>query len=199
MRKEEAVTSIKNGYDIIKMDETKITAEINIDENWKKNLLFMIYVNIIIGNITIDFLPTIFIELLKNLLEYKKLFVGSTNKDNEKIEREFIKAMLKSERKGPLQITSQATPYKNVVSFKKVEPVSMHSSGIQIELFSPKIPSLSVRTNKQSSEKIESKSTGKSRKPAISQRFPSIGTGRTEATAREEERYWPEEFAENVG
>jgi hypothetical protein len=128
MRKEDAETSIKNGYEIIKMDETKITAEINIDENWKKNLLYMIYVNIIIGNITIDFLPTIFIELLKNLLEYKKLFVGPSNKDNEKIEREFIKELLRTDRS---RHTNKANPTsnKNVVSFKMVKTDSNRPTG----------------------------------------------------------------------
>lgn len=89
----------------------------------------MIYVNIIIGDITIDFLPTIFKQLLINLLLYKKLFAGSTNKENEKIEREFIKTLVHQKRKDNFEkkslIISQNNQPKNVVSFKKVSTRSI--------------------------------------------------------------------------
>ena len=119
VKKEDAITEIKNGFEIFKLNETSISTEINIDENWKNNLLYMIYVNIIIGDITIDFLPSTFKELLINLLLYKKLFVGGQNKENEKIEREFIQLMVHNERVKNYRSRSQGQ--KDVVSFKKVQ------------------------------------------------------------------------------
>ena len=127
-RKQELDTEIKNGFEIFKLDETTISSEINIDENWKNNLLFMIYVNITVGNVTIDFLPTTFKQLLINLLLYKKLFVGADNKENQKIEREFIRTMLKKGRnQNPKSVFNR--PKNEVVSFKKVEPESLKVSG----------------------------------------------------------------------
>lgn len=124
-KKVDAISEIKNGFEIFKLDETGISSEINIDENWKNNLLYMIYVNITIGDITIDFLPSTFKELLINLLLYKKLFVGGQNKDNQKIEREFVKLMVHQERIK--QYRSKNQIQRDVLSFKKVE--SLRESG----------------------------------------------------------------------
>jgi hypothetical protein len=129
-RKQDADTEIRNGFEIFKLNETTISSEIIIDENWKNNLLFMIYVNITIGDITIDFLPSAFKQLLINLLLYKKLFVGGTNKDNEKIEREFIQLMIHQDRLKQFQQRSLPKPKADPVSFKKVETHSLHASGI---------------------------------------------------------------------
>lgn len=129
-RKNNADTEIKNGFQILKLDETSISSEINIDENWKNNLLYMIYVNITVGNITIDFLPTIFKQLLINLLLYKKLFVGVENKDNEKIEREFIKTLVHQKRQTVFQKKSglnERNHQNDVVSFKKVSTRSIRN------------------------------------------------------------------------
>ena len=84
--------------------------------------------NITVGNITIDFLPTIFKQLLINLLLYKKLFVGVENKENEKIEREFIKTLVHQKRDREFQKKSGLIQNKvknNVVSFKKVSTRSI--------------------------------------------------------------------------
>lgn len=126
VKKEDAITEIKNGFEIFKLNETGISSEINIDENWKNNLLFMIYVNITIGDITIDFLPSTFKDLLINLLLYKKLFVGATNKDNEKIEREFIKMMVHQGRTKKYADKDQIR--NDVISFKKMRLDSLRDS-----------------------------------------------------------------------
>lgn len=145
VRKDEEDTEIKNGFEILKMDETTISSEINIDENWKNNLLFMIYVNITIGNITIDFLPSTFKQLLINLLLYKKLFVGAENKDNQKIEREFIRQMISADRKQNMPRPSER---KNVVSFKMVKTGSERSSGNYTTIQKTTFPLLSQNNTK---------------------------------------------------
>jgi len=129
-KKQDADTEIRNGFEIFKLNETTISSEINIDENWKNNLLFMIYVNITIGDITIDFLPSAFKQLLINLLLYKKLFVGGTNKDNEKIEKEFIKFIVHQDRLKEFQQRNYNRQRKDPVSFKKVETPSIHGTGM---------------------------------------------------------------------
>lgn len=126
-KRSDAATEIKNGFEIFKLDETTIATEVNIDENWKNSLLYMIYVNITIGDITIDFLPSTFKELLINLLLYKKLFVGGENKDNEKIEREFVQLMLHQHRVK--EYRSKAQIQKDVLSFKKVHLDSRQAPG----------------------------------------------------------------------
>jgi len=131
-RKQDTDTEIHNGFEIFKLNETSISSEIIIDENWKNKLLFMIYVNIIIGDITIDFLPSAFKQLLINLLLYKKLFVGGTNKDNEKIEREFIQLLRHQDRIKQYQNRSLNRRKVDPVSFKKVHTHSLNASGIII-------------------------------------------------------------------
>ena len=72
--------------------------EIKIDENWKKERLFLIYVNFGIGNITFNFWPKAVNELLINLVVYKKLFIGSDSNERKMQERDFIKELTRFQR-----------------------------------------------------------------------------------------------------
>lgn len=98
--------------------------EIKIDENWKKERLFLIYVNFGIGNITFNFWPKAVNELLINLVVYKKLFFGSDSKERKMQERDFIKELTRFKRTTGNEKGKVREDARKVVTFQNYQKVT---------------------------------------------------------------------------
>lgn len=126
-RKKQAESEILNGCNILKWDETTISVEVKIDQNWKKERLFLIYVNFGIGNITFNFWPKAVNKLLINLVVYKKLFIGNDSSEKRVLERDFIRELLLFQRRQSTEknlIREDAKKVVTLETFKKATPGS---------------------------------------------------------------------------
>jgi hypothetical protein len=98
-KRQELDTEITNGMEIMKLDETLITFDVLLKNNWDNNKLYFFDIYIKLGNFSLNFLPDSIKQLLINLGLYKKLFIGSSNQAKLDEEKKMIRGWL-SDLKG---------------------------------------------------------------------------------------------------
>lgn len=98
-RRQELDTEITNGMEIMKLDETLITFDVSLKNNWDDNKLYFFDIYIKLGSLSFNFLPDSIKQLLINLALYKKLFIGSSNQSKIDEEKKMIRGWL-SDLKG---------------------------------------------------------------------------------------------------